>query len=53
MIRMECSICKKKIEITFLGKIVGSYFKNEKGKKKPVCSECQKKYSAEEIKDKI
>jgi len=35
----KCSICKEKIETTFLDKILGTYIK-----KKPVCSDCQKKY---------
>jgi hypothetical protein len=34
---MKCAVCNKKIAITFLGKIVGTYYA-----KKPVCSECQK-----------
>lgn len=34
----KCSKCNKKIETTFLNKLVGTYVK-----KKPVCPECQKK----------
>ena len=34
----KCSICKEKVEETFLGKIKGTYFK-----KKIICSKCQKK----------
>ena len=41
---MKCEICKNKIEETFLNKVIGSYVKDEKGKKHPVCSDCQKKY---------
>ncbi len=37
---MKCSVCGKKIETTFLGKIKGTYING-----KPVCSECQKKIS--------
>ena len=33
----KCSLCGKKIEITFLGKIKGTFYKG-----KPVCPECQK-----------
>jgi len=33
----KCSICGKKIEEIFLGKIKGTYIKG-----KAVCSECQK-----------
>jgi hypothetical protein len=35
---MKCSKCGKTIKKTFLGKIVGTYVK-----KKPVCSDCQRK----------
>ncbi|MBU0666730.1 MAG: hypothetical protein ABIC91_07755 [Nanoarchaeota archaeon] len=47
---MKCDLCGKKIEQTFLGKILGSYVKNKKGKKHAVCPDCQKKHSMEEIK---
>ena len=40
---MKCAICKNKIEEIFLGKILGTYLKNEQGKKFTVCFECQKK----------
>ena len=50
---MDCAICKKKIQVTFLGKIIGSYYKNEKGKKKAVCDNCQKTLSLEQIKEKL
>ncbi|MDD5178298.1 MAG: hypothetical protein PHT54_03400 [Candidatus Nanoarchaeia archaeon] len=45
---MKCSICHEKVEETFLEKIKGSFVK-----KKPVCSNCQKKYTKEEILEKI
>ena len=35
---MKCSKCGKKVEMTFLNKIKGTYVK-----KKPVCPDCQKK----------
>jgi hypothetical protein len=41
---MKCEICKKSINETFLNKIVGSYVKDEKGKKHMVCNMCQKEY---------
>jgi len=41
---MKCSICNKTIETTFLGKIMGTHVKNEKGKLHAVCFECQKKF---------
>lgn len=50
---MDCTICNKKIEKTFLNKIIGSYVKNEKGKKKAVCPNCQRAKSIEEIKKEI
>jgi hypothetical protein len=46
---MKCSICGNKIEITFLGKVIGSYVKKKGSSKKyPICFECQKKYKAKE-----
>lgn len=50
---MNCTICKNKIQETFLKKIIGTYVKDKKGKKKPICNECQNKLSSEEIKEKI
>ena len=40
----KCEICKKKISETFLGKILGTHIKDEKGKKHTICFECQKKF---------
>ncbi len=45
---MKCEICKKKIEETFLKKILGTYVKDEKGKKHTVCFECQKKFTTKQ-----
>ncbi len=45
---MKCSICSKSIDTTFLNKIIGTYVKDEKGKLKPVCFECQKKFNSKE-----
>jgi len=45
---MKCAICKKKIEETFLKKILGTYIKDAKGKKRTVCPKCQKKYKTKE-----
>jgi hypothetical protein len=45
---MKCEICRKKIEETFLKKIIGTYVKDEKGKKHTVCFECQKKFPKKE-----
>jgi len=45
---MKCEICKKRIEETFLKKMLGTYVKDEKGKKHAICFECQKKFSSKE-----
>jgi len=50
---MKCKLCGKKIEETFLKKILGSYVKDAKGKRHPVCKDCQKKHSMTEIKEKL
>ena len=47
---MKCEICKKKIEETFLKKILGTHVKDAKGKKHTICKECQKSLGS---KDKI
>jgi len=41
---MKCEICKAKIEENFLGKIIGAYIKDAKGKKHLICPACQKKH---------
>jgi len=45
---MKCEICKKRIEETFLKKVLGTYVKDKKGKKHAVCFECQKKFPTKE-----
>jgi transcriptional regulator NrdR family protein len=45
---MKCEICKKKVEETFLKKVLGTYVKDAKGKKRLVCPECQKKLTTKE-----
>lgn len=42
----KCEICKANIGETFLNKIVGTYIKDEKGKKHIICFDCQKKFSS-------
>ena len=42
---MKCSICKNKIEETFLKKLIGTYIKDQKGKRIPICFECQNKFN--------
>ncbi len=41
----KCEICNSKIDMTFLNKIIGTYIKDNKGKKHSVCFSCQKKFS--------
>jgi hypothetical protein len=49
---MKCSICGKRMEITFMNKIVGTIYK--KGKKRhAVCKDCQSRHSSKEIKEKL
>ena len=43
---MKCEICNNKVNETFLGKIIGTHIKDEKGKQHAVCFECQKKFKA-------
>ena len=47
---MKCEICSKSIETTFMGKILGTYVKGDKGKKHPICFECQKKSNNDKAK---
>jgi hypothetical protein len=41
---MKCEICSSKIQETFLKKIIGTYIKDEKGKKHTICFEWQEKF---------
>jgi hypothetical protein len=45
---MKCEICRKNIAETFLKKIKGTYFRDEKGKMHSACFECQKKFHSKE-----
>ena len=45
---MKCEVCKKGIEETFLKKIIGTYVKDPKGKRRAICPDCQKKFPAKE-----
>lgn len=49
---MKCDLCGNKIEEIFLEKINGIYIKVN-SKLKHVCSNCQKKYSMNKIRDKL
>lgn len=42
---MKCSLCKSKVEITFLDKVLGTYVKDAKGKKHVVCVHCQREHA--------
>lgn len=44
----KCDVCNKKIEETFLKKILGTYIKDNKGKKHLICPECQRKLGKKE-----
>lgn len=44
LIMVKCDICGKKVETTFLGKLVGTIIKNGSGKKKTVCKNCQSEH---------
>jgi len=46
---MKCDICGKKIETTFLNKLIGTVMRDSKRKKRNVCNECQRKYSKDEL----
>ena len=51
---MKCEICKNKINENFLGKLIGTYIKDDKGKKHTICFECQRKFKTkEEIAEKL
>ncbi len=45
---MKCEICKENIEEKFLKKPIGSYVKDEKGKKHLICPHCQAKLPEKE-----
>jgi len=49
---MKCELCKENIEETFLEKIKGTYVKFNK-KLYSICNNCQKKFSVQEIKEKL
>lgn len=45
---MKCTICKSRIDETFLRKLIGTYVKDAKGKRHPICFSCQKQYTDKE-----
>ena len=48
---VKCDLCGQKVPTTFLNKLLGTVIKDKNGKKKTICSDCQRKYSKEDIKD--
>jgi hypothetical protein len=42
---MKCEMCGNNIGKSFMEKIIGTYVKDQAGKKHAVCFECQKKAS--------
>jgi len=50
---MKCEICKAEVQKTFLGKVIGTYIKDSKGKKHIICKNCQQTNSNEEILTKV
>ncbi len=50
---MKCHICGKKVETTFLNKVVGTFARDKKGKKRLVCSACQKNNPGKQLTTKL
>ena len=44
----KCEICKNKVGETFLNKVLGTFIKDEKGKKHLICQECQRHLNSKE-----
>jgi len=49
----KCASCSALIEVIFLEKINGTYLKDNKGKKRVVCSACQKSMTVEQLRAKL
>ena len=49
----KCAVCENPVEVIFLDKIRGTYLKDKKGKKKAVCSACQKSSTIEALRDRL
>ena len=50
---MKCHVCNSKVDEGILGKFIGTFVKNSKGKKRLVCNSCQSKLSVDELKEKV
>ncbi|MBS3133654.1 hypothetical protein J4214_00300 [Candidatus Woesearchaeota archaeon] len=48
----KCDLCGNKLDMIFLNKIMGTYVKVNR-KTRTVCSNCQSKFSIDELKEKI
>ena len=46
---MKCEITGEEIKRTFLGKLLGTVIKDERGKKHYISSEAQKKYGSDKV----
>ena len=49
----KCAICDAPLEVIFLEKINGTYLRDAKGKKKAVCSVCQKNHAIATLRAKL
>ncbi|MFP4524061.1 MAG: hypothetical protein ACLFO2_01945 [Candidatus Woesearchaeota archaeon] len=53
MAAKKCSICNEKVDQTFLQKPKGTWIRDEHGKRRLVCSACQRQHAASELKEKL
>jgi Zn-finger protein len=49
----KCAICNNPLEVIFLEKINGTYLRDAKGKKRAVCSVCQKNHAIATLRTKV
>lgn len=40
----KCALCEAKVDVVFLEKVQGTYVRDAKGRKRLVCSACQKRH---------
>lgn len=53
MATTKCSICNEKVEHTFLQKPKGTWIRDTDGKRRLVCSACQRQHAATGLKEKL
>jgi ribosomal protein S26 len=41
---MKCELCNNAVKETFLKKLLGTFVKDEKGKKHLICQNCQRQF---------